>query len=214
MNKRLLTLFSLIEPCGTFADIGCDHGIISKEILDKGVAEKVYAADISAPSLNKAATLIGRAYEGRFFTFLSDGFSRLPQDIDCALIAGLGGEETLSILDGAPSLPPTLVLQPMKNADKVRRKLVLLGYGIDRDFTFFASDKYYDVIRAKRGLIVDGYTEDEYRFGRDNLRERSNDFLRFLQMRLNVLNEALKNAGDPVQVEKLKRERLKTEELL
>ena len=142
MTKRLETLFSLVEPCRVFADIGCDHGMISREVLSRNVAEKVYAADISAPSLKKAVGLIGGDFDGRFFAFVSDGFDKLPDDIDCALIAGLGGEETVHILSAKKKLPDTLVLQPMKNAEKVRRKVVALGYGIDKDFTFFASDKY------------------------------------------------------------------------
>ncbi|MBO4572494.1 MAG: SAM-dependent methyltransferase [Clostridia bacterium] len=214
MTKRLETLFSLVEPCRVFADIGCDHGIISQEVLSRGVAEKVYAADISAPSLKKAIALMGDGFDGRFFAFVSDGFEKLPDDIDCALIAGLGGEETVHILSTERKLPDTLVLQPMKNADKVRKKVVGLGYGIDKDFTFFAADKYYDVIRAKKACGYRDYTEDEYVFGRDNLVLRSEDFLRYAAFRLKVINGAIENVSDKAAELALKKEAAKLMELL
>ena len=85
----------------------------------------------------------------------------------------MGGEEILHILRNLP-LPRTFVLQPMKNADKVRAFLVDRGAKITADYTFF-DGKYYDLIvgESEGG---DSYTEWEIEFGRDNLLRPSNDF--------------------------------------
>ena len=196
MTGRLEKLLSLIEKCGVFADIGCDHGYVSYEVLSRGVADKVYAADISPYSLEKARALVGGEFEGRFFCFVSDGFTNVPDDVDCALIAGMGGEEILHILNNKEVLPKTLVLQPMKNTEKVRRGVVGLGYGIDRDLTFFEGGKYYEVVRAKKDFLSAPYSEEEYAFGRDNLAGNNPDFKLYLEKRISALKKILSDNGE------------------
>ncbi|MBQ9710013.1 MAG: tRNA (adenine(22)-N(1))-methyltransferase TrmK, partial [Clostridia bacterium] len=57
MTKRLQTLLSALTPCRKLADVGCDHGYLSKAALDSGLAEAVVVSDISSPSLEKAKAL-------------------------------------------------------------------------------------------------------------------------------------------------------------
>lgn len=190
MTDRLRRLYELIPKCKVFADIGCDHGYIAKQVLDYNLADKVYASDVSALSLEKAEKLVGMAYEGRFYTFVSDGFERLPEDIDCAMIAGMGGEEICKILTSAKRLPETLILQPMKNADKLRRLVVSLFYGVEKDCTFISQGKYYDVIKARKSLPVPQYSEMQYKYGRDNL-NLNDDFSSVMKKRIDTLKKAL-----------------------
>ncbi len=86
------------------------------------------------------------------------------------------------------SSPAHFLLQPMKNADKVRAFLLSKGYGICRDYTFFAEGKFYDVIKACKGA-PSAYTEDMILFGGDNLISPRADFLKKLEkeIRLNEL---------------------------
>ena len=203
MTKRLETLFSLIDECEVFADIGCDHGLISQAVLNFDKAKKVYASDISAPSLQKARDLLGEDYEGRFYCFVSDGFDSVPDDADQALIAGMGGEEIVLILKKAAKLPEKLILQPMKNAEKLRRFLVGIGYGIVRDFTFFDGNKFYDVIKAVKGAAVPDYSDDEFEFGRDNLASLSPDFCRYVQKRAETLSSVVDGMNEADRAETL-----------
>lgn len=57
-SKRLTAVFHMTPAVHCVGDIGCDHGYISHALLETNRAEKVIATDISAPSLNKAATLL------------------------------------------------------------------------------------------------------------------------------------------------------------
>ena len=69
---------------------------------------------------------------------LCNGLERIEkQEIDDIVIAGMGGEEICSILESATFLPKTLVLQPMKNADKVRKCALKLGYKFEKETLFF-----------------------------------------------------------------------------
>ena len=54
------------------------------------------------------------------------------------------------ILQNADFLPERLVVQPMKNPEKVRITLLKLGYKLIKDYTF-KDCKYYDLIVCERG---------------------------------------------------------------
>lgn len=173
MTKRLEIIYSQLTPCKKFADVGCDHGYIAEAMLEGDKAERVIISDISAPSLKKAEKLL-RKYRDKVKAVLCDGLKKIDVDCDQVLIAGMGGEEIISILSSAPFLPNRLVLQPMKNVDKVRKTLLSIGYSIEKDFVFF-DEKFYFLLVCERG--EDYYTDDELFFGRDNLKNKSVDFI-------------------------------------
>ena len=63
-TKRLLTLFSELEFCERFADVGCDHGYCAEYMLKNGLCKTAVISDISAASLDKARRLL-QEYEAR-----------------------------------------------------------------------------------------------------------------------------------------------------
>ncbi len=194
MTDRLNFIYKEIPNCEIFADIGCDHGYVAKAMLDQNKAERVIVSDISEKCLNKARELLkGYELQGRAKSVVSDGFQKID-NCSVALIAGMGGEEIISIIDKAKSLPETLILQPMKNCDKVRYRAVSLGYKIEKDFVFKAGGKFYDLIVLKKGN--DLLTEEEAEFGRTNIKEKSADFIEMLKSQRAKFIEFLKEVPD------------------
>lgn len=175
MKERIAHICSLLPRVRVFADVGCDHGYMTRYMLENRLCERAYISDISAGSLQKAETLLkAEIAAGRCIPVVADGMEGLPEPCDCVLIAGLGGEEIVKILERA-YIPPHFVFQPMKNSEKLRRYLVAHGAKLERDFTFSegtARRKYYDLLSgyAEGG---DAYSEREFRFGRDNLNGNS-----------------------------------------
>lgn len=179
-SKRLQRLCAEIKACTVFADVGCDHGYCAEYVLKNGLSGRCYISDISAASLKKAERLLSEYIaEGIAYSFCCAGMELIPKDADQVLIAGMGGEEILSILREG-FLPERLVLQPMKNAAKVRKYLLEEGYSITRDYTFF-DGKYYDVICAERCAAVREYDEKSVWFGYDNLHHPTQEFLDYLK---------------------------------
>lgn len=194
MSKRFNILLSLIPDCRVFADVGCDHGYIAYEMLKNRKCDRVIASDISAECLQKAETLLRETFPDKYTALVSDGFENVG-NCDCALIAGMGGDTIADILAAAAGrLPEYLVLQPMKNSQRVRRDLVSLGYEILRDYTF-RDGKFYDVILAKKGGN-ETYTADDYIYGRDNLIEKSEDFVALVNSRIDELKDAKEKASE------------------
>ena len=193
MDKRLKEIFSSIPTCKIFADIGCDHGYMTEQMLKQNKCEKAIISDVSAKCLSKAQNLLKSYIEsGRVQAFVSDGFDNVPI-ADVALIAGMGGEEISKILLKCKTFPNSLVLQPMKNAETVRKTLIDLCYKIERDYVFKVGRRFYVLIVAKKGK--DELSEEEIEFGRTNLLEKSQDFLDWVKTELIKTENYLINAN-------------------
>ena len=185
MTERLKYIFDAVPACDTFADVACDHGYIAFEMLFSGKCNRAIVADISEKSLKKAENLLKDYVQaGKCRSFVSDGFDNVPK-ADCALIAGIGGTLIEDIICRATILPDTLVLQPMKHCDKVRRALVRLGFAVKKDFTVKAEGQFYDIIVANKGK--DCLTDEEAEFGRTNIVERPQAFRDKIQEQIDKL---------------------------
>ena len=196
MTERLQIIFNEIPNCEVFADIGCDHGYIANAMMRSGKAQKVIISDISAKCLLKAEQLLGQFIkDGKAQSVVSNGFEKVGY-CDVALIAGMGGEEICDIITNAKNLPDKLVLQPMKNPDKVRVLAVNSGYKIQKDYTFKSSGKFYDLIILEKGK--DSLTDEEIEFGRDNIKTKGQAFKELLAQKISRINSYLecKNLSD------------------
>lgn len=196
MKKRFEIIYSVIPCVNSFADVGCDHGIISLETIKNGKCKTLYYSDVSAPSLKKAEKLLSGYANAK--GIVCDGLKLIPP-CDCVLIAGMGGENIIDIISSAPFSPEFFVLQPMKNCDKVRKLLLEKGYKILKDFKFSASKTFYDLILAQKikGPDKDSYSEEELFYGRDNLISPNVDFLEYLKQEIAVKEHiALSLSGD------------------
>lgn len=210
-TKRLSVLYGELKGGGVFADVGCDHGYVAKKAIDDGIFDKVIISDISEKCLKKAKERLSESHNGKFSAYVSDGFDNLPR-VDEALISGMGGEVMIAMLARRRDKPQRLVLQPMKNAEKLRFFLINNGYKIVRDYTF-KDWKYYHVIVAEKSDEKDVYTKSELIFGRDNLKEKSEDFKDFIKDKINVFLDAANNACYP-EKEKLEKKVAELKEIL
>ena len=192
MTDRQNKIFLALPSCEVFADVGCDHGYLANAMLKSGKCKRAIISDISAKCLKKAEELLSEYIEkGVVESAVSNGFDNISKS-DLALIAGMGGEEIVAIMERAflqDKLPEKLVLQPMKNCDKVRVTALKLGYAIEYDKVFKSARKYYNLIVLKRGS--DTLTQEEIEFGRDNLRELHQDFTDMLKDTLGKLTAVL-----------------------
>ena len=112
LSERLLAIAQWIRPGSRVADIGTDHGYLPIWLLQYGLQEKLSFR-------------------------LGSGLSCVvPEEIDTIVIAGMGGETILSILEAAPwtnNARYTLLLQPMTKAEVLRPWLSEHGYSFLRE---------------------------------------------------------------------------------
>lgn len=178
-TKRIQTICNHLQPCKYFADIGCDHGYCTEFMLKNKMCSFAMIADISANSLKKAEKLLAEYLQsGQLKSICTNGLQSIEKIYEQILIAGMGGEEIIQILQNG-YLPSILVLQPMKNTEKVRQFLLAQNYCILKDFTFF-DKKFYDLLVAKqetKSNLLKVYSALDIKYGYDNLHTPQQDFL-------------------------------------
>ena len=176
LSRRMLKIIELIPPCDLLADVGCDHGMVGISALIQNKTKKVIFIDISQPSLKKAENL-ARQYSMLDKCEFVVGDGLCGKKVDCAIIAGMGGKEILKILENSAEKPQYLLLNPMRNTDTVREKIVE-DYRVSYDEKFL-DKKFYDLMFLVRGS--DELSTLEIKYGRTNLEFFCEDFCCFLR---------------------------------
>lgn len=146
LSQRLLACCEYVHPGDRVADVGCDHGYLSIHLLTSGIASAVIASDVNENPLH-SAVINARKYgvEENIQFFLSDGVRNIPRDFDCLVIAGMGADTMISILEAAPWLKNPhyrLILQCQSKRPELRRYLNRQGYAILRE-TLAQDGKFY-----------------------------------------------------------------------
>lgn len=175
---RIKKLCGYLSPCKTFADVGCDHGYCTRYMLKNNLCEKAIISDVSDKCLNKAELLLNKYVRaGKCTPVYCYGLDKIENSPDLVLIAGMGGEEIISILRKA-YIPKKFVLQPMRNVRGVREFLLEHGAEITRDDVFFSGGKYYFVICGNASGNKNTYTPARLEFGNGDLGGVLGDYLK------------------------------------
>lgn len=201
-DKRLSAILDEIDSCDTLADVGCDHGLTCLFALKYGKANSVIACDISAPSLKKAQVLLSESgYENVSDFRVGDGLSVIrDNEADTVVISGMGGREILSIMQDSFRHNSTFILSPQSEVQEVRTWLVENGYHIFTDKIVESHDKFYPIIKTSKGK--DSYTEIQYKYGRDNLRDLSEDFIKWADYEIERARRIIKTTDSESTREK------------
>ena len=204
LSPRLEKIIYTIRPCRALADIGCDHGYVAISAVKRGKAERVIAADVADGPL-KAAGRNSKA-EGvseQIRLLLSDGFKNIPEDaeLDCAIIAGMGGLLMIRILKeaGAKRLSSfkQLVLSPQSDMDMVRRFIAKeLRFTIRREHMVLDEGKYYYIMDVSTAAFAErAYSPREELFGRHIAEDSVKVYVDFLKQRQRVTERAYRAAS-------------------
>ena len=159
LSPRLQTVADAARKCKILADVGTDHGYIPVYMLENNLCETAYASDIREQPLARAAEIILESgLSDRAKTFLSNGILNIPEDYDTLVIAGMGGETIVSILEAkCPPENAKLVLQPMTEEQTLREYLYTHGYKITDETAVSEPRHVYTVISAESG-VTESYT--------------------------------------------------------
>ena len=138
ISNRLLLCAEFVPRGTRAADIGTDHGYLAVYLLHEGICPFVTAADLREQPLQKArenAARFGVSENMQFF--LSDGLQSIPPGAaDTIIMAGMGGDLMVRILEAAPWVCDaryTLILQPQSAGQALRQYLAEHGPRFRRD---------------------------------------------------------------------------------
>ena len=159
LSNRLLSVYNFIPEGARVIDVGTDHGYIPVRLALEGKAKSIVASDIRSGPLEGAhfsAEKFGVAHKINFV--LADGLSGIDgETADCVLIAGMGGETIVRILEAAPwtkDAGKTLVLQPQSKSPELCVWLSENGYTVSDAALAEDNGKYYVTLKAVGGHEV------------------------------------------------------------
>ncbi len=158
MEKRLFDLDNRLAMCASFvrknsriADIGTDHAYLPVWLCKNNIAVSAIAGDINPKPLKSCASTIAKYNATGLVTpCLSNGLKEIsPDSVDDIIIAGMGGELIVAILDNAKWVQNEkyhLILQPMTKAEVLREYLYTNGFDITDEKCTTADNKLYSVM--------------------------------------------------------------------
>lgn len=156
LSPRLAAIASLVpRDCRLLADIGTDHGYIPAALLLSGRVRRAVAADIGSGPLERARRTAERfGLSGRMELRQGDGLAVLaPGEADVIVLAGMGGDNIVEILDAAPwsREGALLVLQPMSRAEVLRRWLPQNGWCVQGERLVQDKGVLYPILTVRGG---------------------------------------------------------------
>lgn len=154
LSKRLDTIASFVPKGSKIADIGTDHGYIPIYLVENGAAVRALAMDVREGPLARAREHVEEhGLSDRIETRLSDGMQKLRSgEADTVIIAGMGGELVIHILEEGRRLWPevrSFVLSPHSELHKVRRYLRENGFTAEDETMVKDEGKFYTVMRVR-----------------------------------------------------------------
>ena len=179
LSERLKLVASFVPEGSRIADIGTDHGYVPIYLAEIGKIKSALAMDVRKGPLARADEHIEEYRHDvgdaaiSIETRLSNGLEKLQaKEADTVIIAGMGGELEISILEAGKQLWSSIrhwIFSPQSDLEKFRRYLKENGFFIENEAMILDEGKFYTVIKAgfgtneKDACVCE--TVPEYRFG-------------------------------------------------
>ena len=153
LQPRLHLLARLVPEGCRLTDVGTDHGYLPVALLQQGRITAAIASDIGAePREHARRTALQYGMDFRLCAGLS---GVAPEETDVIVIAGMGGETIISILQDAPWTADgqhRLLLQPMTKAAALRHWLADNGYTFTGEHLVEDKGRIPDPLRGGRRI--------------------------------------------------------------
>lgn len=157
LQPRLHLLARLVPEGCRLTDVGTDHGYLPVALLQQGRITAAIASDIGAEPLEHARrTAMQYGVDGMDFRLCAGLSGVAPEETDVIVIAGMGGETIISILQDAPWTADgqhRLLLQPMTKAAALRHWLADNGYTFTDEHLVEDKGRIYPILCVKGGVF-------------------------------------------------------------
>ena len=164
LSKRLQTVADVIHKQFYVFDVGADHGLLEKYLLDNNLAEHVIAVENKIGPYKQLENNL-KGYKN-VTLLLSDGIKDLPIEVNVVVLAGLGGLKIVDILstnkDNLKNVEQ-IVVDAHRDIPCVRKEIIKLGYKIEKEKIVYETNIFYFVISFIKGRAK--YSDDEIEFG-------------------------------------------------
>ena len=153
LSNRLSVIAGMVPEGHRLADIGCDHAWLPIRLVQDGRIPSALAMDVRKGPLSMAEEhIVSFGLQERIGTRLSDGLKELQADeADTIVIAGMGGDLILRILQARPDLirqVSELILSPQSEVDRVRAWLCSQHFRFLDEAVLSEDGKWYFIMKV------------------------------------------------------------------
>lgn len=154
ITPRLQSIIDLIDA-KTVADIGTDHAYIPIRLARDNKITKAVACDKNKGPIDIARQNVEKyGFSDIIELRQGDGLSPLEKDeTEAIIIAGMGGKLISDIIEADIEKigSSTLILQPMNAQYELRKKLIELGFKIEKEELSSEGFKVYNLMSVVKG---------------------------------------------------------------
>ena len=217
LSKRLQAIYDMV-PYGIAADVGSDHGKLIISLFENGQIAKGYAIENKKGPYNRLVKTIEEHHLlDDVVPLFSDGITDLPNVVDTVIIAGMGGNNIISILKAHPQKlknVKTIIVDAHNAIPEMRQEICNLGYVIADEDIVYENKIYYEVIKFVAGEVA--YLEDpDLEFGPKLRTEKSITFKAKHMDRLKEIDNLLSTKKLPeVKIQELNAEKERIKHVL
>ncbi|MEG0495420.1 MAG: class I SAM-dependent methyltransferase [Eubacterium sp.] len=159
ITPRLQAIANHVLENEIMADIGTDHGYLPVFLMEQRKILKAIAADINSKPLEKAKKAVQESgFDASIETRLGSGLSvLLPGEAGTIVIAGMGGYLIRDLLEAELKVAKSahrLILQPMNNAEILRKYLETHGFFIVNEDLAKEERRIYEIIVVEKGEMT------------------------------------------------------------
>ncbi len=189
ISERLKTVANLVleGKSKKIIDVGCDHALLDIYLLQNDSTLKLVASDNKKAPLENARKNIEKySFLNKIEVCLKDGIDNIDSDIDTIVIAGMGMETIVEILENGKEKLSNINRMIISSNNKyldLRKRIINLGFKIKEEEIVFEDNKYYIIIEFEKGK--DTYLEKELFFGPMLLKKKGKLFKSYYQTILN-----------------------------
>lgn len=148
LTKRLQTILDVLPHVLSVVDVGTDHCLLPIAIKKKYPNMEVSASDVAKGPLASAQKMLQEHHMQDIQLYLSNGVQDLPMQCEAVIIAGMGANTMIEILEKGFDYCKAckyLVLQANKDVDLLREWLFTHGFSIVAEEIVF-DYKYYQIL--------------------------------------------------------------------
>ena len=181
LSKRLSIIYSFIDEGSSVVDVGCDHGYLLIELAKNNKSTNLLGVENKLgpfSTLNKNIKL--NKLDGKINTSLSDGISNVDSSFDTLVIAGMGSDNIVGIIERNKdklSLFNTIIIDSHTETEKIIKDNKIV----------------YEIIKFVKGKA--NYSDLEFKYGPIILNNKNDEeFKEIYKERVQYLTKKLENA--------------------
>lgn len=184
LSNRLNSILLQIEPCETLCDIGSDHALLAIEAIKQSIVDRVICVENKkGPFMRGLDNVKKHKLEDKIEVILSDGALNVTKQCDAWVIAGMGAETIIKIIEDSidkAKQVKQLILQPQSKLPFFRKKMNEIGF-LCKNETLLLDDKFYHVFSYHYQKDLLPISEREINIGFISLKKNPQLYLQWVK---------------------------------